>query len=75
MESDFLKLKSLRPFRLGDSLLENSLKRLTAITKNLPPPGAIPSSELEKVRCRLVYDIVRTPIDFSERVQQYCVAT
>lgn len=59
MESDFLKLKSLRPFRLGDSLLENSLKRLTAITKNLPPPGAIPSSELEKVRQKVRFGFGR----------------
>ena len=50
MDFDFLRLKPIRPFRLGDNLLKSSLTRLQSITKNLPPAGAIPTSRLAEVR-------------------------
>jgi hypothetical protein len=49
----FLRLKLLRPLRLGDNLLAPGFKGLDSITKSLPPPGAIPPDRLDAVRNRL----------------------
>ncbi len=59
MELEILKLKSLRPLKLGDSFLNSSFKRLAAITENLPPPGSISSPELEKVRQKVRFGFRR----------------
>lgn len=59
MDFDFLRLKPLRPLRLGDNLLTPSLRRLNSITKNFPPPGEPPLPRLAEVRKRVRYGFQR----------------